>query len=61
LTVDESHYTRANNHPVKKEAANDDNYSQGADPFLLSQTLIITGVGTAVVCAVGINSRRGMY
>ena len=45
---------------MKKEAASDDNYHRGADPFLLSQTLIITGVGKAVVAAVGKNSRRGI-
>lgn len=60
LTVDESFYNKAHNHQARKEAASDENYSRGADPFLLSQTLVVTGVGKAVVAAVGKNSRRGI-
>jgi magnesium-transporting ATPase (P-type) len=60
LTVDESYYNKAENHATKKEAASDRNYQKGADPFLLSQTLVIAGVGKAVVAAVGKLSRRGV-
>jgi Ca2+-transporting ATPase len=45
---------------VKKVAASEETYYRGADPFLLSQTLVITGVGKAVVAAVGKHSRRGV-
>lgn len=61
MTVDESYYNKSEGHSTKKSAASDENYNSGADPFLLSQTLVITGVGKAVVAAVGKYSRRGVY
>jgi len=39
----------------------DDNYNENPDAFLLSNTLIATGVGKAVVCCVGADSRRGIH
>lgn len=60
MTVDESFYNKAESHSAKKGAITEDNYNSGADPFLLSQTLVITGLGKAVVVAVGKNSRRGV-
>jgi len=59
ITVDESFYT-GNNRAVKKEAATNENYSSSPDCFLLSQSLIASGSGKAVVCCVGKNSRRGI-
>jgi magnesium-transporting ATPase (P-type) len=43
----------------KKQAANNQNYYENPDPFLISNTLIASGTGKAVVCCVGANSRRG--
>lgn len=60
LTVDESFYNKTEHHQARKEAASDENHSRNADPFLLSQTLVVAGVGKAVVAAVGKNSRRGI-
>lgn len=60
MTVDESFYNKAEGHSAKKSAASEENFNTGSDPFLLSQTLVITGVGKAVVAAVGRNSRRGV-
>jgi Ca2+ transporting ATPase len=59
LAVDEKFYS-PNAKPVKKESANDDNIYNKPDPFLLSSTIVVSGVGKAVVAAVGENSRRGV-
>ena len=40
--------------------ADDYNILDHPDPFLLSNTLIASGSGIAVVCAVGEKSRRGI-
>lgn len=60
LTVDETFYPGKSEVPLPKTVATDENQDQYPDPFLLSQSLITTGVGKAVVCAVGENSRRGL-
>lgn len=44
---------------IPKEAITESNIKNGADPFIFSQTLITSGQGTAIVCAVGINTRSG--
>jgi magnesium-transporting ATPase (P-type) len=62
LSVDESIYQQAevkDTRGIRKAALNDANFYELPDPFLLSSTLISTGIGKAVVCAVGANSRRG--
>ena len=61
LSVDESFYNTGENKAIKKQHADDSNYSQGADPFLLSNSFIVTGAAKAVVCAVGKYSRRGIH
>ena len=38
----------------------EDNYSASPDPFLLSDSLVQTGAGRAVVLCVGARSRRGL-
>ncbi len=62
LAVDETKYYGESPEfrSKEKQAANEDNYQQGPDPFILSDSLIVSGVGRAVVCAVGASSRRGV-
>lgn len=60
ISVDESFYDRDDNKPKKKEVATTDNLNMNPDPFLLSQSLITSGSGKAVVCCVGEYSRRGI-
>lgn len=45
---------------VEKSAVTEDNYTSNPNPFLLGKTLIVSGTGTAMICAVGCNSRSGM-
>ena len=45
---------------MRKQASNEHNFYEGPDPFLLSSTLVSSGIGKAVVAAVGANSRRGV-
>ena len=59
LTVDETLYRPANSRATKKVVADEHNLRE-ADPFLLSNTLVATGTGLAVVAAVGERSRRGL-
>jgi Ca2+-transporting ATPase len=40
--------------------ANNFRNNPSPDPFLLSQSIIVSGSGKALVCCVGINSRRGI-
>lgn len=40
---------------------NETNSSKHYNPFLLSGTFVVRGSGKALVCAVGANSRRGIY
>lgn len=58
--VDENKYSDDRTR-VKKAIANDENFNQYPDPFLLSGTFVESGAGKALVCAVGSNSRRGDY
>lgn len=64
LTVDESYYHEQNENikPVKKQTITQHNFRGNPvpDPFLLSQTVVIQGTGKALVCCVGVNSRRGI-
>jgi hypothetical protein len=61
LSTDESYYNKNDIRAVRKAAAFNKNYDESPDPFLLSQALITSGVGKAVVCCVGEHSRRGVY
>jgi Ca2+ transporting ATPase len=61
LSVDESFYSKDEKAGVVfKQPGCEDNYYDSPDPFLLSQTMIASGMGKAVVCAVGPYSRRGV-
>lgn len=60
LSIDESFYNQNEIRAVKKKVASEKNYNENPDPFLLSQSLIVSGVGKAVVCCVGALSRRGV-
>lgn len=61
LSIDESYYNPNEVRAVRKRVASEKNYNENPDPFLLSQSLITSGVGKAVVCCVGPLSRRGIY
>jgi magnesium-transporting ATPase (P-type) len=61
ITVDEKRYSNGADAPVvRKTVATPDNLDSYPDPFLLSETLIASGSGKAVVCCVGEKSRRGV-
>lgn len=60
LTVDETFYNQDNRRAIAKTVATEENAHERPDPFLLSNTLVATGSGKAVVCAVGVRSRRGI-
>jgi magnesium-transporting ATPase (P-type) len=45
---------------VEKTGINADNVDHNPNPFLLAKTLVCQGQGTALVCAVGVNTRSGM-
>ncbi len=60
LAVDERYYHARNFRDIKKKAVcTEENQGEKPDPFLYTQTLIESGSGKAVVCAVGIHSKRG--
>lgn len=59
LATDESAMTGEPEH-MEKTHITDANYESNPDPFLLAKSLIVKGMGTAIVCAVGVNSRSGM-
>lgn len=59
LSVDETMYNEDSKKATKKSAASNEN--PDADPFLLSNSLIATGTGKAVVLVVGEKSRRGIH
>jgi Ca2+-transporting ATPase len=63
ITVDETKYFEFDTKPKKKSAATAENILDKPvhDPFLLSDTLIASGSGKAVVCAVGAKCRRGIH
>lgn len=64
ITVDEGIYNKEYNEPVEKEQSEyfgpqnetPDNHLDNPDPFLLTDTKIMTGQGKAVVCSVGENT-----
>lgn len=60
LTVDESFYSNVGSQTAQKKNVATENNLIAADPFLLSNSLVASGSGKAVVCAVGANSRRGL-
>jgi magnesium-transporting ATPase (P-type) len=45
---------------MEKTAITEMNYESNPDPFLLGKSLVASGQGLAMVCAVGNNSRSGM-
>jgi magnesium-transporting ATPase (P-type) len=45
---------------VEKSHVTEKNYEHNPSPFLLGNTLIVSGSGLALVCAVGVNTRSGM-
>ena len=53
ITVDEAPYREGRESIVKKSLSTGDNHRDNPDPFLLSKSLVMTGAGKAVVCAVG--------
>jgi len=60
ITVDESMYYEELKKATNKMVATEENFDSLPDPFLLSNSLISTGTGYAVVCCVGARSRRGL-
>lgn len=61
FTVDETMYFDDNRKATVKTPATEENVQSGeADPFLLSNSLVASGSGIAVVCCVGARSRRGL-
>jgi magnesium-transporting ATPase (P-type) len=60
VTVDETYYKQDNRRATRKLPATAENFDANPDCFLLSNTLIASGSGKAVVCAVGEKSRRGI-
>lgn len=45
---------------LEKFAMTEANFEHNPTPFLLAKTLIVSGQGLALVCAVGTNTRSGM-
>jgi len=45
---------------VEKAAVTQHNYMHNPNPFLIGKTLVESGQGLALVCAVGVNTRSGM-
>lgn len=45
---------------VEKHHITESNYEHNPNPFLIAQSLIVSGQGVAIVCAVGANTRAGM-
>jgi len=61
LEVDENYYVDGPDPVIKqKSVCSEENIGSNPDPFLLSYSLVTEGYGKAVVCAVGVNSRRGL-
>lgn len=61
ITVDESMYYEELKKATPKTVATPENLSSNPDPFLLSNSLVSTGAGYAVVFCVGARSRRGLH
>lgn len=45
---------------VEKFAVTEENWKSNPNAFLLGKTLVVSGQGIAMVCAVGVHSRSGM-
>ncbi len=58
LTVDENYYNNDEVLTKSKMPCTKENWEENPDCFLLSQSLVISGVGKAVVCNIGQYSRR---
>lgn len=56
VTVDEALYCENRESILKKTISTGENHRENPDPFLLSRTLVMSGTGKAVVCAVGLHS-----
>ena len=59
LATDESPMT-GEPEQIEKNHVTADNYDSNPNPFLIGKTLIVSGQGTALVCAVGRHTRSGM-
>lgn len=54
VTVDEAYYDPEGREKiVRKNVSTGDNHLENPDPFLLTKSLVQTGSGRAIVCAVG--------
>ena len=60
ITVDETYYYNDNRRATVKTVVTEQNMGENPDSILLSNTLLASGSGKAVVCAVGARSRRGI-
>jgi len=58
VVVNESYYHGGADHKVSKSQANAETIDSNPDCFILSQSLVVQGVGKAIVCSVGEHSRR---
>lgn len=45
---------------VEKAAVSESNFEHNPNPFLLAKTLVESGQGLAIICAVGVHTRSGM-
>jgi magnesium-transporting ATPase (P-type) len=45
---------------VEKSIVTDANFESDPNPFLIGKTLVVSGTGIAMICAVGVNTRSGM-
>jgi len=45
---------------VEKQSVTAQNYEHNPIPFLLGNTLVVSGQGLALICAVGVNTVSGM-
>jgi Ca2+-transporting ATPase len=59
IATDESSMT-GEPEQVEKNHVNEKNYHHNPNPFLIAQTLVVSGQGTAIICAVGPYTRAGM-
>ena len=61
VTVDERIYNEDRESIVAKTISKgEEHHRSNPDPFLLSRSLVLTGTGRAVVCAVGKNTRHSL-
>jgi len=61
ITVDEAYYNDGIEKIVRKTVSTGENHLSNPDPFLLSRSLVQTGSGKAVVCAVGCYTQIRKY